>query len=259
MEDYINPGHQPCLEFNHLNSFDRLWSCKVDWFEEPNRDRGGWSGIGRIVFRLPDESERGMFLKRQENHPRRSFRHPFRGEPTLACEFRMMRFLHAQGVPAPEPVFFGQRYTEGSLRAILMTEELLGFNSLEEVAEGLFAQGRPPLELQRSIMRAVAATVRKLHAARIQHRSLYPKHLFVKFQAQGDPQVVVIDLEKSRARLFFSWCMVYDLETLNRRSLGWSRTARLYFLKQYLGVNRLTFWQKLMCRIIVGRSRRRKK
>ncbi len=202
MSDYICPNRFSWLKLNHLSSFDQIWSYPAEWFEEPNSRRGGWSGVGRIAPQSPETGERGVFLKRQESHVRRTLRHPFSGEPTFACEFRMMRFLHAHGVPAPVPVFFGERLVDGKPRAILMTEELAGYKSLEEVSASLFTQSRPPLALQRALIRGVAETVKKLHVARIQHRSLYPKHLFVSWPSENDPQVAVIDLEKSRFKLF---------------------------------------------------------
>ncbi|HQR50032.1 MAG TPA: lipopolysaccharide kinase InaA family protein [Methylophilaceae bacterium] len=255
MSDFIYPAYRQLLESNHLASFDQLWSYQAEWFEEPNNRRGGWSGAGRVVLRLPDGGEAGVFLKRQENHQRPTLRHPLRGEPTFAREFRMLRFLQSRGVPAPVPVFFGQR----AARAILVSEELAGFRSLEDVTEDLFADDkRPPLSEQRALLRGVAAMVRKMHDAGIHHRSLYPKHLFVNRKAAGDPLVAVIDLEKSRATLLATPRTIYDLATLNRHARAWSKTARMYFFKHYLGIERLSPWHKLLCRLILKRSQRPK-
>ena len=73
-----------------------------------------------------------------------------------------------------------------------------------------------------------------------------------------DPDVVVIDLEKSRIKLFPAIRALYDLATLNRHAKHWSKSRRLYFFKQYYGIDRLGLWHKLMCRLIVRRSTRRK-
>lgn len=258
LSEYLNPDYRNCLEFNHLHHFDQLWNYRANWFEEPNNRRGGWSGVGRLELSSPGQNEVGLFLKRQEGHQRLTFRHPFRGEPTFSCEFNMMCYLREHGVPAPVPVFFGERIVEKRPQAILMTEELKGYRSLEEVTDELSRQGAPSLSLKRGILRAVADTVSKLHGARIQHRSLYPKHLFVRLIATGGAEVTVIDLEKSRVKLIPAIRSVYDLATLNRHARFWSRSDRIYFLHQYFGVPRLTQWQRLLCGLIIKRSNRRK-
>lgn len=258
LQTFIAPEHKALLEQNQLVSFDKAWSYRASWFEEPNSRRGGWSGVGRLVLTGAEGQELGVFLKRQENHQRRTFRHPRHGEPTFACEFRMMQYLAVRGVAVPKPIFFAQRQQEGNSQAILMTEELVHFNPLETVTEEIFLNAKATLATKRSILRGVAATVRKLHAAGIQHRSLYPKHLFVKMASGADPQVVVIDLEKSRRKLLSPLRTINDLVTLNRRSKYWSRSERLYFFKSYMEISTLTPWTKLLCRVICRRSQRPK-
>ena len=163
-------------------------------------------------------------------------------------------YLQKRGVPVPVPVFFGKRMIDGHARAILMTEELVGFKPLTDVTNDLFSEGKADISAQRRIMCGAAKAVRLLHAARIQHCSLYPKHLFVRWPCESVPEVVLIDLERSRIRWFPIIRTVYDLATLNRRTAHWSRTDRMFFLLQYLGVSRLTSWQKFLCRLIVKRT-----
>jgi hypothetical protein len=255
---FISPERRHLLELHRLLSFEAVWKQQADWFEAPNERRGGWSGVGRLGLNLPEGGEFGVFLKRQQNHQRRTFRHPFTGEPTFSCEFKMMRYLQKHGVPAPKPVFYGEQVVDGHHQATLMTEELVDYRPLEDITETLFANGRPSLKEQNRVIRGVAATVRMLHGARIQHRSLYPKHLFVNTAQAGDPDVVVIDLEKSRIKLFPAIRALYDLATLNRHARYWSASRRLYFFMQYYGIERLGLWHKLMCRLIIRRSTRRK-
>ena len=256
MAVFIAPEREQLLKLNHLARFDEVWRRQAEWFEEPNARRGGWSGVCRLGLDLPEGGQLGVFLKRQQNHQRRTFEHPFTGEPTFSCEFNMMRYLRQYGVPVLTPVFFGSETVDGNPRAILMTEELVNFQPLETLTEAMFADKRPSLAEQRLIIRGVAATVRQLHAARIQHRSLYPKHLFVRLREQNDPEVVIIDLEKSRMKFFSAMRTVYDLATLNRHAKYWSKTNRLYFFKQYLDIKKLTPWTKLICRCIYKRSTR---
>lgn len=251
---YISPERRSLLAANQLGSSDEVWACRAEWFEEPNERRGGWSGVCRITLPLPEGGELGLFLKRQENHQRRCWRHPLRGEPTFAREFRMLRYLQAHAVSAPVPVFFASAIVGGKSRGILMTEELAGYRPLDVVVDELFATGRPPLAEQRGLLRAVAQVVRRLHEVRVQHSSLYPKHLFVRRRDDADPEVALIDLEKSRITLFPLRRTVHDLDSLNRHSAHWSRTARLYFLLQYLGLSRLDEPAKQLCRRLARRA-----
>lgn len=256
LQTFISSEHKSLLEQNQLDNFEKAWSYKADWFEEPNSRRGGWSGVGRLV--LKDKGrELGVFLKRQENHLRRTFRHPLHGESTFACEFRTMRYLAARRVPVPRPVFFSQQRQGTDSHAVLMTEELVHFNPLDTVTEELFQAGKITLATKRAVLRGVATTVRQLHGAGIQHRSLYPKHLFVKMTG-ADPEVVVIDLEKSRRKFIAPLRTLYDLATLDRHAKHWSRAARLYFFKQYMQIEKLTPWTRFLCRLIYKRSHRPK-
>lgn len=255
MSTFITPEYRNLLEHHELDTFERIWTLNAGWFEEPNKRRGGWSGVGRLALQDPaGRGEQGVFLKRQENHTRRTFLHPFRGEPTFSCEFKMMNYLARRGVPVPKPVFFAQ---QANLQAALMTEELVYYTPLDAVTEELFESGHASLATKRSVLRGVAASIRKLHQAGIQHRSLYPKHLFVKFRTDSDPDVVIIDLEKSRRKLVSPLRTVYDLATLHRHARYWSRSSRLYFFKQYMEIEKLSPWSKFLCRMIHRRSDRR--
>ena len=259
MTVFISPERKQLLEANRLGSVDEVWALRAEWFEEPNVRRGGWSGVCRLGLPLPAGGELGVFLKRQENHQRRSWRHPLAGEPTFAREFRMLRYLQAHAVPAPRPLYFASAVVDGNSRGILMTEELAGFRPLDVVADELFAAGRPPLAQQRALLRSLARVVSDLHGAGVQHSSLYPKHLFVRLRDGAEPEVALIDLEKSRTTLLAPLRTIHDLDSLNRHARHWSRSARLYFLLHYLGVPRLTPWARFLWRRIAGRAGRKQR
>lgn len=259
MDLYISAERRGLLEANHLGNFDDAWQLRADWFEAPNVRRGGWSGVCRLGLDLPAGGELGVFMKRQENHQRRSLRHPLRGEPTFAREFRMLRYLEDHQVPAPRPVFFASAIADGKPRGVLVTEELAGYRPLDVVTDSLFGAERASLATQRALLSCVAHVVRQLHDARVQHSSLYPKHVFVRIGNGQPPAAALIDLEKSRTTLVPLLRTIHDLDALNRHSAHWSRSARLYFLLQYLGLPRLTPWVKVLCRWILRRSRTKRR
>jgi tRNA A-37 threonylcarbamoyl transferase component Bud32 len=106
---------------------------------------------------------------------------------------------------------------------------------------------------KQAVIAGIARMVRKMHQAGVQHRSLYPKHLFVN-ENNGVVDVAIIDFEKSRITPWIALLKLSDLITLNYRTHSVSRTQRLYFFRQYLGVSRLNGWQKRVCCYIYQQS-----
>jgi len=252
---YISAKHAQLLQKNQLDTFEKVWDFKVNWFEEPNERRGGWSGVGRITLAQDDGSSIGAFLKKQDKHCRTSFLHPIKGVPTFQREFEMMQYLASKNIRAPEVLLFG-RNPQGDLKTTLMTRELQGFQSLESLTEALFANATPSLATQRSLAKALAQFARQLHDAKIQHRSFYPKHLFVNASNIKAPEVAVIDLEKSRVNMLPALRTLIDLAVLNRHAKYWSKTTRMYFFLRYFDIQHLTPYTKWLCRLIIKRSNR---
>ena len=249
MQDYLDATWQTALQQNGLDSFDRLWECTVQWFEEPNRRRNGWSGVSRCELVWPDGEKRACFLKRQENHNTFSWLHPLRGIPTFVREFRHIRHYRDCGVPTLHPVYFATRNLDGHARAILITEELTGFVALDAWLAGTHR----PLAQRRACLRSVADLSRGMHRHGIQHNCFFPKHVFVHASGKDSIESRVIDLEKSRWRPWWVTCALRDLDSLNRHSAGWSRTDRLRFLLFYLRRERLDgfgrwLWRRLAAR-----------
>jgi hypothetical protein len=260
MDDFIAPSWRATLSQEGLDSFDALWALQGEWFEPPNQRRGGWSGVTRVVLTDANGTERVLFLKRQEDHSRRSFRHPLVGEPTFTAEFRSLAKLNRANVPTLRPVFFGQRRVDGHRRAILATEELSRYRPLDDLIASWREQGWSRFRTQRrSVIDAAADTVRRLHRQRLVHNALHAKHLFVRLEPDGRADVRLIDLEKMR-RSGRRLALRRDLDSLNRRTDCFSRTERLRFLMRYLGVRSLSpalraHWSYLGARFLRKRGR----
>lgn len=259
---YCNPDWQVVLESKQFATFEQIWNAPVEWIDEPNRNRGGWSGVGRVQFEMHGELVT-LYIKKQQNHASRSFWHPFSGQPTFAKEFRMMRYLSQYGVVTPEVVFFAQRKNHAGQQAILITRNLDGYFGLDQI-------NRHELSVadQHALIAEVAKAVRQMHNLGVQHRALYTKHIFVKTQARDfqvrdfrvhdfqvhNFKVAFIDFEKSRKMLLPSLQGVSDLITLNYRTAGWSSPHRLYFLKKYYAYERLSGFYKTLARWIAYKS-----
>jgi len=256
MGDYLAPEWEGPLRRQGLADFEVFWNLEADWFEPPNRRRGGWSGVSRIEVDGPQGTRVGLFLKRQEDHVHRSLRHPIRGEPTFRRELRNILAYRRAEIPALEPVYFGQRRVGRHQRAVLVTEELAGFRSLAELFETWPRDERPDRASRRKLLAAVASLVSAIHAQRLQHNCLYPKHLFARRDGT-EWDVRVIDLEKTK-RVRDPWrARVRDIGTLHRYASGWSRTDRLRFLLQYFGTRHLTSSAKRLARRVLRENVRK--
>jgi len=244
---YCNPDWQPILESRQFSTFEQIWNAPVEWIDEPNRNRGGWSGVGCIQLEMNGKSVT-LYIKKQQNHTSRSARHPINGEPTFAKEFRFMRHLSQRGIMTPELVFFAQRRTHAGQQAILITRNLEGFTALDQINASAFG-----LSAQRKLIAEVASSIRCMHQTGVQHRALYAKHIFVKPNNESFA-VAFIDFEKSRNMLLPRLQAVSDLITLNYRTSGWSRQHRLYFFKRYYALLNLSKAYKALARWIARRT-----
>ncbi|MGH8726656.1 MAG: lipopolysaccharide kinase InaA family protein [Burkholderiales bacterium] len=126
-----------------------------------------------------------------------------------------------------------------------MTPELESARPLDQALSDLRLE-QAPLSEKRELIFAAAQAVRKMHLAHCQHRALFPKHVLVGAGDTERPRICIIDFEKARLRLLVHSCAVRDLDELNRRSQAISRTDRLRFFKDYLGVRKLDAWERLL-------------
>lgn len=242
---YCNPNWKLELQKQQLATFDQMWDCSINWIEEPNNNRGGWSGVGCIdvVF---EEKSVTLFVKKQLNHTTRTFRHPIKGEPTFSKEFKVFQHLQAKDVVTPNVVFFAQRQTIAGQQAVLVTENLDGYCAFDEMTK---RKTTMPLKQQRELLKCIAETVCRMHRSGMQHRSLYAKHIFVKPINQTF-DVAIIDCEKARRMLFPLIQSVTDLITLNYRTLGWNNASRLHFFKCYFSIETMRKKNKFLARYI---------
>jgi hypothetical protein len=237
MNDYIAVEWQRIFDFNGLRSFDDFWKLEAKWFEKPNQRRGGWSGVARCELKLPEGGMTRVFLKRQENHITRTFAHPLRGLPTFVREFENIMRYRKRGIPSLTPLYFACRNESGNQRAVLLTQELVGFRSLEELAGEWKTMSR---ETRYAIIHTVAKLLRQIHMNGLTHNCFYPKHVFLRIPGPDRIEARIIDLEKTKTRLLGFDRDFRDMRRLNGAHLPWTRADRVLFFREYLGISKLT-------------------
>jgi tRNA A-37 threonylcarbamoyl transferase component Bud32 len=236
MKRYVSDAWAPLLRERGLDSLDAFWELELPAVDAPNtgRGKGGISEVSRMVLTVNEGEEKVLMVKRQQNYFSRTLLHPIRGIPTFEKEVINALRYKKLDIPAIEPVFFERISHPEGVRAVLVTEFLDGYISLDELVNEWQEKGWPSHDQRRRIIKAVAHAVRKIHQGGLMHNCLYPKHIFVKDTGE-EVRVRFIDLEKNKWLPLGSRRVIKDLSTLNRRSSHWARTDRLRFLMHYLG------------------------
>lgn len=255
--------YQQLFAHHQLADFNAIWTRDIAWFEPPNERRGGWSGVGTVTLQdsmlqdstLQDNALQAnngggdvFFVKKQQNHGRKSWRHPFAGEPTFRREFANLKFLAQHNIGAPKLVFYAENLS--TKQAILITEALTDFVPLDSVDLSSLNQTQ-----MHTLIQTVATEIKRFHNTGLVHRALYPKHIFVK-NAHTAPQIALIDLEKARFSAFAYWRTYFDLAAFIRHAIGWSETNKQLFINAYLIKQNLNFFDKLLCKLIARRALR---
>ena len=250
---FTNPQYHALLSSNGLGDFEALWNAKIAWFEEPNERRGGWSGVGRLLLKASDGGDIGVFVKKQQNHGRRTFCHPVQGEPTFRREFDNLQFLNKHEFAAPIVVYYGEDSV--SKRAILVTIALSEYQPLDEFSESHYMNWHEPEKTD--YLRTLAKNIQRFHGLGMVHRALYPKHIFINTERQS--QIAVIDLEKARLTNLGWYRTYFDLAALFRHATWWGKDEQLAFFKAYCLKSpdqELNGWQQWLLKRILKRATR---
>jgi hypothetical protein len=192
-----------------VTEFDRWWRSEGSWVEPANLRRDGESGV-QLLQRGAGEPP--LYCKRQIGHTYRTLLHPL-GRPTVQRELQAYRVFARLGIRTPRLVYGGVRKRQGEWQALLVTEALQDFVSLQQ----WHADGAALKDL---VLHRLASTLARLHRAGWQHGCCYPNHVFVKVEENENsaPQaeIALLDLEKSRRRLSAQFAGRHDLDQLIR-------------------------------------------
>ena len=227
---YFHPHWRLALQGHGLKTISDWLALDKTLIDEPNHRGRGISQVFRARVSDPWGGEATVYIKHQRNYVRRSLLHPLSGQATLYQEYKALMGCWQAGVPVAEPLFFAASNLNGDREAMLVSLDLAGFQSLDQVALDQLSTAR-----RFALIRDVAAVVRLLHERGLVHQNLYPKHVFVSWsEAMQRFDARFIDMERCRPH-YHAWRpRLRDLDSLARRSEGFSARDKIRFLHHYM-------------------------
>lgn len=258
-DTFTDPEWKDTLAEAGYSDFESWWNAKQNLVETGNF-RGpdahtSWSHVSKID--LPDG--RVVYLKRQQNHFPNNLLLKLQKTPTFEIEWNNYQKLHAVGVPTMKIVHFASRKHQGDKQCLIVSEALNGMTAIDVLAKYYQQHGWPPREQRLRILKPIVKIIKTMHAAGIIHNALYGRHIYVNIpMIDGIPaevpenvQACLIDLERTKYPGKNSPKLIKnDLEKMYRRIPQWPARDCLWFLKQYLGIKKLTPEAKIIARNI---------
>lgn len=155
-------------------------------------------------------------------------------------EWEVIEAFRKCGIQTLTPVAAGEQVSLLRQESFLMTEELTGFQSLENFLKEYFT---PPLSVEKTtekrlLIKELAELAKTMHSAGFNHRDFYCCHIFISRSENGKRDWRVLDLQRvDRRRWFRRHWIIKDIAALNYSAPSQiiSRTDRLRFLIHYTG------------------------
>ncbi len=249
-EDWHN-----ALEAAGLLNIEAVTEREFDWFEAPNKRRGGWSGVTRIVLNpdAPALEQKAVFLKIQQNHFYIAPNTGFQKRLTFEREYAAMSALRPACPEIPEVLMFAKWTKNANRGSILVTEALDGWHLLRDWQDGKAKLHKPDQATLHQALSAIAATSRRINQAGWIHMCFSAKHIFIRPQRDNQGfDVRVIDLEKTRKRVGLGRRTVKDSSHFLRHTPELSDADKLHYLKAYFQTQSFTSAQRKLIRKMRG-------
>jgi hypothetical protein len=251
----VHPQYRDRLASAGITSFDNAAALKPadNYVEKQGRS------TGRYLLEVGGETL-SVYVKKQYRLPwwRRAWADL--GTFPGPHEWRNLQAAAALGVRVPEAVFAGAD-RDHACGSVLAVRELEGYLPLHLYIPGALARLPEPMRRRRlrALIARLADTVRRLHDGGYYHRDLYLCHFYFRDDpaAPDGFDLVLIDFGRLLHSRLTRW-RVKDLAGLlySTDVPGVSRTDRLRFLLEYLGVERLDGRAKRLARRVLAKAAR---
>ena len=158
-------------------------------------------------------------------------------------EVRAIEAVRNAGLDTMTVAAFGSRgVNPAGVESFIVTDDLSGTLSLEDVGEEWVSSGHTPVLFKRALILRVAQIARDMHRAGINHRDFYLAHFLMSEQdvrrENSDAPLFLIDLHRSQVRRSVPrrW-QVKDLGGLyfSTARFGMTRRDLLRFIRAYSG------------------------
>ena len=228
--------------------FDSWWNAEKNLVEKGNfrgpDAHSSWSHVSRIE--LPDG--RTVYLKRQQNHFPNNTLLKIRRVMTFELEWKNYQLLQEAGVPTLKIIHFDSRKQGQDRQCIIVSEELKDMSPIYDLSKWFEKNEWPPRKQRLAMLGAIVKVIKTMHAGGLIHNALYPRHIYLNIPfVDGSPvmpetfNACLIDLERTKKpgnnpQKFIA----NDLEKMYRRISQWPARDGIWFLKQYLGIDKLT-------------------
>lgn len=249
-----NPDWEEPLRAAGLLDLETVTQREFDWFEAPNRRRGGWSGVTRIVLNPEAEKEKqkAIFLKIQQNHFYIAPNTYFQKRLTFERENDAMNALRPHCPAVPEVLLFAKWAEGGNRGSVLVTEAFDGWILLRDWQLNEAALPKPDKPTLHRALEAIAATSRQINQAGWVHMCFSAKHLFVKPDGNGEFSAKTIDLEKTRKRMCLGRRTVKDCSHFLRHTPELDADDKLHYLHSYFQTDNFSPTQLKLIRRMRG-------
>ncbi len=253
-QHWVAPEWEAALKDADLLNIEALTTREFDWFEEPNRRRGGWSGVTRLVLNpaAAPEDQQAVFLKIQQNHFYRAANTLFTKKLTFEREFEVLQQLKSATDTIPELALFATWQVGSDVGAILVTRALDDWYPLNDWIHGRKGLTAPDEATFKKALEAIAQSAREIHAAGWVHLCFSGKHLFVRPTTHGDFESCVIDMEKCRKHLSSAHRTRKDCSHFMRHTPGITDAQKLTFLQAYFQTDNFSAAQTALIRKMRG-------
>ena len=138
----------------------------------------------------------------------------------------------------PECWYYGERKIDGKKQAIIIVQELEGFEPLGSVMERITGKNSDAGDGKKeALFSAVIKKIREFHRVRFQHGGLRAKHIFLRQAGLAHPlgrgDIAFIDMERTRRRAFTFLAVFNDGDQFFRGTYFLSEKDVQHFLGVY--------------------------